>query len=731
MNLRHSTLAALALLCGAHAVAGDDVTAGNDWAYYHGNPGGTHYSTLKDINTANVKGLKVAWSYDTGDAANGGVAGADMQVNPLVIGGKLYLVSPKGRVIALDAATGRELWVFDPAGGKPVLTRQRLRGVSYWTDGKQGRILASFRNFLYALDADTGRPLPGFGEGGRIDLRQGLGREPSTLSVSNVSPGVVFSDLIIMGSTGNAPGHIRAFDVRTGKMRWVFHTIPHPGEEGYDSWPADAWKTVMGVNNWAGMALDPQRGLVYVPLASPGMGDKDFYGADRHGDNLFGNALVALDAATGKRVWHFQTVRHDLWDRDLPAPPTLVSVVRDGKTIDAVAQTTKSGLVFVLDRDSGKPLFPVEDRAVPASSVPGEQAARTQIVPVLPAPFARQQVTRDVLTRRTPKAHAAVAQTFEGLSSRGPFDPPSEQGTIIFPGLDGGAEWGGAAFDPETGMLYVNSNEMAWILRLKKRPPAVAGKSGRAIYLNSCAACHREDRSGSPPEFPSLAKVAERLPEMEMQLMIQNGSGRMPAFGALGRDEVKAVVAYLRNPDDSAPAAAADAPPAAAAAVTDTAQASPYMFEGYKKFLDPDGYPAVTPPWGTLSAINLNSGEYAWKIPFGEYPELAAAGMKNTGSENYGGAVVTAGGLLFIGATVYDNQFRAFDKRSGKLLWQARLPAAGVATPATYRAGGRQFVVIAAGGGKNPKAGAAAKLVAYALPLAPASAGQSSGKVGK
>lgn len=706
----------LLLLCAPVAGAGD-VSAGNDWPYYHGNPGGTHYSTLKQINTANVGKLRLAWSYDTGDATtnagNPAVPGADMQVNPLIVGGKLYFVSPKGRVIALDAATGREVWVFDPAGGQPVLTRQRLRGVSYWSDGRQARILATFGNHLYALDAADGRPKSDFGAGGRIDLRWGLGRDPATLSVSNVTPGVVVKDLIVMGSTGNTPGHIRAFDVRTGALRWIFHTIPRPGEAGHETWPADAWKTAMGVNNWAGMSVDPKRGLVFVPLASPGMGDKDFYGADRHGDNLFGNSLVALEAATGKRVWHFQTVRHDLWDRDLPAQPTLVTVVRNGKRIDALAQITKSGFVYVLDRDSGKPLFPVASRSYPASDVPGELAALTQILPTRPAPFARQQVTRDILTDRTPQAHAAAVKVFEGVSSRGQFDPPSEKGTIIFPGLDGGAEWGGAAFDPETGNLYVNANEMAWVLRLRQRPPLVAGNSGLAVYQNNCAACHREDRSGSPPEFPSLLDVAARLPEEAMRRIVRNGNGRMPAFGALGDDDIKAVVNYLRHPG----AVAVPAPPSELANKPDLGGG--YVFEGYTRFLDPDGYPAVTPPWGTLSAINLNSGEYAWKVPLGEYPELAAAGLGDTGSENYGGAVVTAGGVLFIGATVFDNQFRAFDKRSGKLLWQATLPAAGLATPATYYAQGRQFVVIAAGGGKNPKAAAGGKLMAYALPPSP------------
>ena len=689
-----------------HAGAGD-VSAGVDWPTYHGNPGGTHYSTLKQINTANVKQLHVAWTYDTGGAAPGATQ-ADMQANPLVVGGKLYVVSPQGRIVALDAATGRQLWTFDPARGQAVLTRQRSRGVAYWSDGRQARILATFGAHLYAIDADSGKANRDFGTDGRVDLRDGLGRDPATLSVANVTPGVVVDDLIVMGSTGNTPGHIRAFDVRTGKIRWIFHTIPYPGEEGYASWPADAWKTAMGVNNWAGMAVDPARGLVFVPLASPGMGDKDFYGADRPGDNLFGNALVALHAATGKRAWHFQTVRHDLWDRDLPAPPALVTVIRHGKRVDAVAQTTKSGFVFVLDRETGEPLFPLESKPYPASDVPGEVAAAEQVLPLLPAPFARQRLTRELLTTRTPQANAAVAAVFDGVSSRGPFDPPGEQGTIIFPGLDGGGEWGGAAFDPETGNLYVNSNEMAWILRLKKRPPLVAGNSGRAVFLNHCAACHREDRRGSPPEFPSLREVGARLPAEHIARIVREGNGRMPAFGALGGADIGAVVAYLRAPDDTAP------PPHPLHNKTDLGGG--YVFEGYNRFLDPDGYPAVAPPWGTLNAINLNSGQYAWKIPLGEYPELAARGMRDTGSENYGGPIVTAGGLVFIGATVFDKQFRAFDKRTGQLLWQAALPAAGLATPATYQAAGRQFVVIAAGGGKDPNGPSGGKLVAYALP---------------
>lgn len=699
---------------GCTATTADECDGGDDWPSYHGDPGGTHYSCLKDINTENVSRLGVAWTYDTDESLGEGMLASDMQSNPLVIGGRLFFVSPKGRLISLNAATGRELWTFDPAGGAKVSSRQRLRGVSWWRDGSLSRILFTFRGRLFAVDAATGKPARAFGTGGSVDLRAGIDRDPSTLSVTNVSPGLVWRDSIIMGSTGNTPGHIRAFDVRSGKLRWAFHTIPRPGEPGYETWPKDAWKTAMGANNWAGMALDDKRGMVFVPLASAGMVDKDFYGADRLGENLFANALVALDAATGKRLWHFQTVRHDLWDRDLPAPPTLVTLERNGRKIDAIAQITKSGFVYVLDRLTGKSLFPIEEVPAIPSDVPGEEAAASQIRPGMPAPFARQRLTADMLTLRTPEAHDAVAKTFATVRSRGLWDPPSEQGTIILPGLDGGGEWGGAAFDPETGLLYVNSNEMAWILELRKRPPIVVGNSGRAVYLNNCAVCHREDRTGSPPEFPSLVDIGNRLPLIEMFMIVAGGAGRMPAFrGTLGEDQVGAVINYLRTGESGA--TTVDGGPRKKAPLPEQA-ALPYVFDGYTKFLDPEGYPAIAPPWGTLNAIDLDSGEYAWKIPFGEYPELVASGVKNTGSENYGGAIVTAGGLLFIGATAYDNKFHAYDKRTGTLLWEATLPAGGNATPATYRVDGRQYVVIAAGGGKNPKVKPGSKIVAFALP---------------
>ncbi len=689
------------VLLGLLAGCGDGRTY-RSWRVYGGGRDGIRYSSLDQINRDNVSQLQAAWIYDTGDAFEG----SEMQCNPIVIDGVLYATSPKLRVFALDAATGKEIWSFDPHGGRPVTGKMRNRGLTYWEDGEDRRIFVVVRQWLYALDATTGQPVQTFGHGGRIDLREHLGRDPESLSVSATSPGVVYKDLFIIGSIvgeslPSAPGDIRAFDARTGELRWSFHTIPHPGEYGYETWPKDAWTYSGGANNWCGMALDVERGIVYAPTGSAAF---DFYGANRIGDNLFANTLLALDAATGKRLWHFQLVRHDVWDRDFPSPPSLVTIERDGHRVDAVVVSTKSGWVLAFDRETGEPLFPIEYRDVPASDVPGEVLARRQPFPLRPEPFARQQLTEDLLTDRTPEAARIVRERFRKLRSGPQFTPPSLEGTIVFPGLDGGAEWGGQAFDPETGIYYVNSNEMAWILRLVPR----AGKANSAgrLYNRECAMCHKDDLSGSPPEFPSLLEARRRLTPAQIREVIVSGRGRMPGYSHLDPAVVDAIVEYVATGKNIA-----TQPAQQAASPLDL----PYTHDGYNRFLDPDGYPAVKPPWGTLNAINLNTGEYVWRIPLGEYPELAAQGLRNTGSENYGGPVVTAGGLLFIGATNFDNKFRAFDKLTGELLWETTLPAAGNATPTVYEAGGRQFIVIAAGGGKSgaPSGG---KYVAFALP---------------
>jgi quinoprotein glucose dehydrogenase len=669
------------------------------WPVYGGGPDQIRYSRLDQINRSNVGQLAVAWTYDSGETGG-------LQSNPIVVDGTLYTTTPGHRVVALDAAAGTERWAFDSG----IELTGPNRGVTYWSEGNDRRIFTAQGSYVYALEARTGQVIKTFGVDGRIDLREHLGRPPDAQSVRLTTPGVVYQDLLIVGgrvSEGlpGSPGHVRAYDARTGALRWIFHTIPHPGEFGYDTWPPEAWTYSGGANNWAGMAVDHQRGIVYVPTGSAAA---DFYGANRVGDNLFANTLLALDAATGKRLWHFQVVRHDIWDRDLPSPPSLVTVTHDGQRIDAVAQTTKHGYVFLFDRATGRSLFAIDEHPFPPSPVPGEVAAETQPLPRRPPPFARQRLTEDMLTRRTPEAHKAALEAFRTFRSDGQFVPFTVgQDTIIFPGYDGGAEWGGSAFDPDTGLLYVNSNEMAWTGALA---PNEEGNTARQVYLRNCAACHRDKLQGEPPQMPALIGIVERRTADDIARAIRQGAGRMPGFPTLTDDEVTALVEYLRT---------------GRSREIEDGSVSPielkYRFTGYKKFLDLDGYPAIQPPWGTLNAIDLNAGEIAWTVPLGEYPELAAQGMRDTGSENYGGPVVTAGGLVFIGATNFDRTFRAFDKATGKLLWETSIPFSGNGTPATYEVNGRQYVVVPAGGGKaqgqlGPAKESGGFYVAFALP---------------
>lgn len=682
------------LAAGAATVC--SYAADTNWPAYGGSPEGTRYSPLKQINKTNVAQLKEAWRYDTADGA-----GAS-QTQPIMVDGVLYGITPKHKTVAIDAATGKRLWQFDSGmeGNSPN------RGLVYWSDaqGKNRRIFAGVRSYLYALDATTGKPIPEFGNAGRIDLRQGLGRTTDGVSIVLTTPGVIYKDLLILGgrmpeALPSAPGDVRAFDIRTGKMRWQFHTIPHPGELGFDTWPKEGWTYAGSANNWAGMAVDAKRGIVFVPTGSSA---SDFYGADRLGDNLFANSLVALKAETGERIWHFQAVKHDIWDRDFPSPPTLVTVQRDGRKIDAVAQTSKQGWLYLFDRANGKPLFPMEARAFPASDVPGEQTAKTQMVPLKPAPFARQQLTAEGLTKRTPEVAEWAKQRFAGFRSNGQFVPfTTTQETVIFPGFDGGAEYGGSAFDPDTGLLYVNANDVAWTSSLVANGAASTAKS---TYLSQCAVCHGDQLQGSPPQFPALRDMTGRTAE-QLIATIRQGSGRMPPFPAISAKDLDGLVKFLLSGESKEGLNAAET------------TGPKYRFTGYHKFLDPDGYPAVAPPWGTLNAINLNTGEYAWKVPLGEYPELAAQGIRDTGSENYGGPVVTAGGLVFIAATNFDKKLRAFDKATGKLLWEATLPFSANATPITYTVAGKQYVVIYASGGKDKRGTPTGGVyVAFALP---------------
>ncbi len=693
-----------------------------DWPVYLGDKASSHFSALKQVNRRNVDRLEVAWIYRAGGMD--GQNRSQIQCNPLIVDGILYGTTPDAQLFALSADTGKERWRFNPSS-VPGLTKGGVnRGLVFWADGHDRRLLYGNDHFLHAIDADTGRRVAGFGEGGTIDLKGDLGRDVSGLTLNSTTPGVIFGDLLIMGMrlgegpAPAAPGHIRAYDVRTGRLVWRFNTIPGPGEFGHDTWPPNAHRYVGGGNVWTGFALDEKRGLVFCPTGSA---TYDFWGGNRLGENLFANCLIALDARTGRRVWHRQIVHHDLWDKDLPAPPNLLTVQRDGKKVDAVAQVTKSGHVFVFNRETGEPLFPIREVAVPRSDLQGESAWPTQPLPVKPAPFSRQLLTYDELTDLSPEAHRQALDRFAKLRPHTPYLPPSREGTIIFPGFDGGAEWGGAATDPD-GVLYVNGNEMAWILEMveTRRAGAEPLATGEAIFLQICAACHGVDRKGNAAQnVPSLVGVEQRLKKADVLALLKTGKGVMPSFDFLTEKQRQMVVDHLLGvPPSTRPADGSGAKAAAARVETSTGQdvlgTVPYTATGYNRWLDTNGYPAIKPPWGTLNAIDLNTGEYRWRVPLGEWPELTAKGIPLTGTENYGGPVVTAGGLVFIAAS-RDEHLRAFDRETGRELWKVKLPAAGYATPATYSVNGRQYVVIACGGGKiGTKSGDA--YVAFALP---------------
>ena len=671
-----------------------------NWSDYLGGADRNHYSELTQINPQNVSKLTVAWTYSTVDSGQ-------MQVNPLIIDGVLFGVTPSVQAFALDAATGKELWTF---GNKLNSGLSTSRGVSFWTDGNDKRILHTIGSFLYCIDARTGKSVPSFGDNGKVDLHEGLPEIAKKKFVISNTPGTVFEDLIVMPlrlseGADAAPGDIRAFSVKTGKLVWTFHTIPYPGEPGYETFPPDAYKNeeVGAANNWAGMAVDKKRGILYVPTGSAGY---DFYGGKRVGTNLYANCLLALDARTGKRLWHFQTTHHDIWDRDLPAPPNLITVKKDGKDIDAVAQVTKQGYVFVFDRVTGVPLFPIKEVKAPKSMLDGEVAWATQPVPTKPKPFARQahELTEKDISPYAENKAELISRFKQYKTKR--FAAPSKEGTVIFPGFDGGAEWGGAAADPKEGILYVNSNEMAWILNMVKTPDDASLahlSSGEKTYTVSCSPCHGANREGNPlSNFPSLIDVGKKMDRTAISNIITNGKGMMTGFN-LGAAEKQAVIDFIMDLEKKEATTIADSKV--------KAPYMPYKSTGYNKFLDSKGHPAIKPPWGTLNAINLNTGKYIWQISLGDEPGLS---QKGTGTENYGGPVVTASGLLFIAATK-DGQFRAFDKKTGKLLWQTTLPAAAFATPSTYQVNGKQYIVLACGGTKlGTKKGN--QYVAFALP---------------
>ncbi len=688
--------------------AADGAPAGRDWPAYLGDAARSHYSSLARLHRGNVAGLQVAWTYDTGEKG-------EFQSNNLVIDGVLYAATPGRHVVALDAATGRERWRFDPKSENDEALGRRLRGVMHWADGPDRRIFTAGATRLYALDAGTGRPVRTFGENGSIALGTGLrgGDGPAVAGLN--TPGVLWRDFLILGANvaENVPGAVRAFDVRTGALRWVFHTIPRPGEPGAETWPAEGWRTTGGAAPWSGLTLDAERGIVYAATETAG---PDFWGGRRFGENLYANSLVALDAATGRRLWHHQLVHPDLWDLDLPAPPTLLTVRHGGRRIDAVAQGTKMGRLFVFNRETGEPLWPIHERPVAASEISGVRAWPTQPGQEKPAPLMRQGYTPDDVSDVSPAARQLTTERLARAGNYGSFPPPRWSETILFPGFDGGFEWGGSAADPD-GILYANVNEMPWIHQLvpTRRDGAVVAYPQRQ-YLIHCGPCHRPDKTGDPANgIPALTGLAARRPRDEVARLLEQGIGRMPPMAAVPVAQRNAILDHLYGFGPAAADRPAPAKSKAKGKAPDAEGDEPlYTFGGFRRWLDAEGYPAIKPPWGTLNAVDLNTGELKWKVPLGEYKELTARGIPPTGTENYGGPVVTAGGLIFIAATA-DETIRAFDKDTGRVLWQAPLPFSGNATPSTYEVAGRQYLVISAGGGKSGRP-AGGIIVAFALP---------------
>lgn len=675
------------------------------WSQYKGSPESIHYSSLTQIDTSNVKDLQVAWIYHSGDADT--LHNSQIQCNPIIVDSILYGTSPQMKLFALNAVTGKEKWVFNPfdsianADKGFFFILNNCRGLAYWTDNENDRrLFYTAGSYLYCINADNGQPIRSFATNGKLDLHNDLDRDVKDLFVTATSPPVIYKNILITGTRVDegpmaAPGHIRAYDVITGKKLWIFHAIPYPGEEGYNTWEdPTAYQFIGGANSWSGFSLDEKRGIVYT---STGSASYDFYGGKRKGNNLFANCVLALDATTGKKVWHYQTVHHDVWDRDLSSPPALVTINKNGKAIDAAVVTTKTGFIYLFDRETGKPIYDIiEKPAPPVSELKGEKLSPTQPFPTAPAPFMRQSFSeKDINPYLSSSSYDDVKQRLASYKHSNFYDPIALTGTVIFPGLDGGAEWGGPSFDPETGTLYVNANEMAWVLTAVDISKDASSQenfeqAGKRLYQNNCMSCHGKQMEGSG-NFPSLIGIEKKYTTTAFHQLVQTGRRMMPAFKQLNENEQEAIATYVMNIKSQKAKKYIDEN-------KENPFKLPYTITGYNKFLSKEGYPAIAPPWGTLNAIDLSTGNYLWKQPLGEDTSFKNA-KQPTGTENYGASVVTAGGLLFIAATK-DGKFRAFNKRNGQLLWEFNLPAAAFATPSVYEVNGQQYVVIACGGGK-------------------------------
>ncbi len=677
------------------------------WLMYSGDATGSKFSPLTQINTDNVAGLELKWKWKTGDMRT--KPRTTIECNPIIYENVMYATTPGLKLAAVEASTGSELWRFDPYEGQP--SSGVNRGITLYLSTNGNRIFYVAGSFLYCIDTETGLLTKSFGDEGKVDLYVGLGRDVRSLWVTAATPGILYNDLLILGSTlgegpsAVAPGHIRAFNVQTGTQEWIFHTIPHPGEEGYNTWPPDAWERVGGANAWGGFTLDENRGWVFCGTGSAAY---DHWGGDRLGQNLYANCILALDAATGEKIWHYQVVHHDIWDYDIPCPPNLIQV----NGVDAIAQPTKMGHLFILDRERGMPLFPVQELTTPPSQIPGEETWPTQPFPPSSLRYAQQRLTLDEITDLNPAATEAVHARLQNMDLGDIFLPPSIRGAVTLPQFNGGTDWGGAAYNPQTGILFVNaSNEAEWISMVKAETTSTLSKFefGQQLYRAVCSACHGYSEAKNPgaPSLTGLRQIAKEGPDRIHQALL-NGKGMMPRFATLSDDERHALVAFVQEmgQDEMLDYDQLD---------QSFATQIPYTATGHNTFKDPQGYPVNKRPWGTLNAIDVSKGERLWEVALGTYPELEAQGESPTGTFNMGGPAATAGGLIFIGASM-DERFRAFDQTSGAVLWEYQLDAGAYSTPAVFSVDGKQYVVVAAGGGGKPGTSAGDHYYCFSLP---------------